>query len=468
MTADNAITRHRTRRSIFRLAGAALAVSAAGCATPRPGLRYSARNRLEAAIARIADVNSEGARACLTVYADTARAAADASDTRARLGAALGPLDGVIVSIKDLFDVAGEPTRAGSQVLANAPPAIVDAPVIARLRQAGAVIVAKTNMSEFAFSGVGTNPHYGTPGNPADRARVPGGSTSGGAVAVADAMCEITIGTDTGGSTRIPAALCGLVGFKPTKSRVPTDGAYPLSATLDSIGPMASTVDACARADAVLAGDDPWVLQPTSLRGLRIGIPQGLPLRDLDDSVAARFAEASASLARNGVSLSEQHFPIFDDMVRVNSSASISVVEGYLVHRELLSARGGEYDPLVRGRLEGGARVSGEDFAAMLRERGALARAMDDRLSDLDALVLPTTPIVAPTIAEVSTSEGFTAKNRLLLRNTAIANFFDLCAISLPMPRAGGLPTGLMLVGRNGQDRRLFQMAAAVERLLAA
>lgn len=468
VTTDDTTTDDPTRRSIFRLAGGALAVSAAGCATTAPASRHSARDRLEAALARIGDANGEGARAYLTVYASTARAAADASDARARMGAALGALDGAIVSIKDLFDVVGEPTRAGSQILANAPPAMADATVVARLRQAGAVIVAKTNMSEFAFSGVGTNPHYGTPGNPADRARVPGGSTSGGAVAVADAMCEIAIGTDTGGSTRIPAALCGLVGFKPTKSRVPTDGAYPLSATLDSIGPMARSVEACAKADSVLAGDTPWMLEPASLRGLRLGIPQGLPLRDLDDTVAARFAEAGATLARNGVHLSEQHFPIFDDMVRVNSVASISVVEGYLVHRELLSAHGAEYDPLVRARLEGGVRVSADDYAAMLRERAALARSMDDRLSDLDALVLPTTPIVAPTMAEVSTAEGFTAKNRLLLRNTAIVNFFDLCAISLPIPRAGGLPTGLMLVGRRGQDRRLFQIAAAVEQLLAA
>src|SRR5436305_9160673 len=189
----------------------------------------SARDRLEQALARIADSKGEGARACLTVYTDAARGAADAADVRAKAGISLGPLDGVIVTIKDLFDVAGEPTRAGSRILADAPPAKADAPVVRRLRAAGAIIVAKTNMTEFAFSGVGMNPHNGTPGNPADRRRVPGGSSSGAAVAAADGMCEIAIGTDTGGSTRIPAALCGVVGFKPTKSRVPTQGAYPLS-----------------------------------------------------------------------------------------------------------------------------------------------------------------------------------------------------------------------------------------------
>ncbi|MGH9418476.1 MAG: amidase family protein, partial [Thermoanaerobaculia bacterium] len=193
-------------------------------------MQASARDRLEQALSRVADPSGEGRRACLTVYADSARAAADAADARARSAIPLGPLDGVIVSIKDLFDVAGEVTRAGSRVLlAEGKVASADAPVVARLRAAGCVIAAKTNMTEFAFSGVGLNPHFGTPGNPMDRRRIPGGSSSGGAVAVADGMCEIAIGSDTGGSTRIPAALCGLVGWKPSKQRVPTEGAFALS-----------------------------------------------------------------------------------------------------------------------------------------------------------------------------------------------------------------------------------------------
>src|SRR6202011_942032 len=175
-----------------------------------------------------------GAAPSPTFYGQAARIAADAADARARVGMALGPLDGAIITIKDLFDVAGEPTRAGSKVLADAPPASADAPVVRRLRAAGAVIVAKTNMTEFAFSGIGANPHYGTPGNPADRTRIPGGSSSGAAVAAADGMCEIAIGTDTGGSTRIPAALCGIVGFKPSQRRGPTAGAFSLFFTLDS------------------------------------------------------------------------------------------------------------------------------------------------------------------------------------------------------------------------------------------
>jgi aspartyl-tRNA(Asn)/glutamyl-tRNA(Gln) amidotransferase subunit A len=430
---------------------------------PASSARHAARDRLEAALARIAAPGGEGARTYLTLYAETARKAADAADMRARAGRAIGPMDGAIISIKDLFDVAGEPTRAGSLILADAPPARTDARVVMRLRRAGAVIVGKTNMVEFAFSGVGLNAHYGTPRNPADRTRVPGGSTSGGGVAVADGMCEIAIGTDTGGSTRIPAALCGVVGFKPSTSRVPTDGAFPLSPTLDSVGPIARTVADCARADAVMAGDAPRAVEPATLSGLRFGIAQGLPLKDLDETVAARFAEAVAMIGRGGVRLSDETLPMLDAMAGINSPVPLVTVEAFAIHKARLAAQGGRFDPFVRARIESARDVTAEQHGAMLRARAGLVQAMDARLADLDVLILPTTPIVAPTIAEVSDAEGFAARNRMLLRNTAIANFFDLCAISLPMPRAGGLPTGLMLFARHGQDRRLIQIALAVE-----
>jgi aspartyl-tRNA(Asn)/glutamyl-tRNA(Gln) amidotransferase subunit A len=424
------------------------------------------RDRLEQALARIADPNGEGARACLTVYAAAARAAADGSDARA--GAPLGPLDGAIVSIKDLFDVAGEATRAGSKVLAEeAKPALADAPAVRRLRAAGAVIVAKTNMTEFAFSGVGANPHFGTPGNPADRARVPGGSSSGGAVAVADGLCEIAIGTDTGGSTRIPAALCGIVGFKPSKQRIPTDGAFPLSYTLDSIGPMARTVVDCAAADAVMAGEEPAPLDPVPPAGLRLGVAQGLPVKDLDQTVGAAFQRALGALGKAGARLADQPLTLLDDMLRANAKGGFAPPEAYAIHRERLTRRGDEVDPNVRARIERGREMSAADYVALAQERAGLVRAMDAALADLDALVLPTTPIVAPKLSEVATRETFGPKNFALLRNTAIVNFFDLAAISLPLPRDGGLPVGLMLVVRNGHDRRLFRMAAGVEKALA-
>src|SRR5580698_3400376 len=253
----------------------------------------SSRARLEQALARINDPKGDGAKACLTVYSEAAHAAADAADARARAGISLGPLDGTIVSIKDLFDIAGEPTRAGSKILAEeAAPAKADAVVVQGLRAAGAVVVAKTNMTEFAFSGIGAHPHFGTPGNPRDRTRVPGGSSAGAPITVADGMSEIAIGTDTGGSVRIPAALCGLVGFKPSRQRVPTDGAFPLSTTLDSVGPIGKSVADCAAADAVMAGEDILPLEPIDLSGLRLGVAEGLPLDRPDDTVAATFALA--------------------------------------------------------------------------------------------------------------------------------------------------------------------------------
>ena len=427
----------------------------------------SSRERLEQALARIADPAGEGKRACLTVYAEAARAAADAADARAKAGQPLGALDGVIVSIKDLFDVAGEVTRAGSRVLAGEGRiAESDAAVVKRLRDAGAVIVAKTNMSEFAFSGVGANPHYGTPGNPLDRARVPGGSTSGGAVAVADGMCEITIGTDTGGSTRIPAALCGIVGFKPSKQRVPTDGAFPLSYTLDSIGPMAKTVADCALADAVLAGEKPGAMEPAPLSGLRFGIWRGMPFEGIDETVSAAWSAAVARLEKAGVRFSDETLTLLDDMAEVNAKGGFSPAESYAIHRERLQREGDGVDPNIRVRIERGASISAADYVDMVQDRRRLVRAMDERLAPFDALVLPTTAIIAPTMAEVAKPDDFGRKNAMLLRNTAPINFFDLCAISLPLPPRNGLSAGLMLVARNGADAKLFRIAAAVESAL--
>jgi aspartyl-tRNA(Asn)/glutamyl-tRNA(Gln) amidotransferase subunit A len=427
----------------------------------------SVRDRTEQALAKIADPKGEGARACLTVYAEAARAAADAADTRARAGISLGPLDGAIVTIKDLFDVAGEPTRAGSKILVKAPPATADAPPVRRLRSAGTVIVAKTNMSEFAFSGVGMNPHFGTPGNPADRARVPGGSSSGAAVAAADHMCDIAIGTDTGGSTRIPAAVCGIVGYKPSKWRVATDGAFPLSFSLDSIGPLARTVEDCAKADAVMAGDEYAPLKAAPVAGLRLGVPQGMLLRDCDNTVGTRFGAARKRLSDVGARVTDEPMPLLDEMVAVNAKGGFAPAEAFSIHRERLKQHGDDFDPNVRARIERGANLSAADYVEMSRDRARLIRQMDAQAAAFDAWLLPTTPIVAPTIAEMQDTHTFNTKNMLLLRNTSTWNFFDMCAISIPVP-GSGLPVGLMLVARNGHDRRLFEIAAGIERLLAA
>ena len=425
----------------------------------------SCRDKLEYALGRIADPKGEGARACLTVYAETARAAADATDARAASGISLGPLDGAIVSIKDLFDVAGEVTRAGSKVLAEeGKPAAADAVVVRRLRAAGAVIVGKTNMSEFAFTAIGTNPHFGTPGNPADRSRVPGGSSSGAAVAVADGMCEIAIGSDTGGSVRMPAALCGIVGFKPSRQRVSTEGAFPLSYSLDSIGPLARSVADCAKADAVLAGDDFSPLTPATLAGLRVGIAEGPPLENLDDTVATAFAAAIDQLERAGVRLMREKLALLDGMAAVDAKGGIIGAEASAVHRERIARRGGDIDGNVRARIERGGAISAADYINMMRERDRLVRAMAATLEPLDVLAMPTIPIVAPTIAEVADQKTFAARNAVVRRNTVIGNFFDLCAVSLPL--SAPLPVGLMLLARNGDDRKLLRIAAAVMELL--
>ncbi|MDI3468377.1 MAG: putative amidase [Pseudolabrys sp.] len=429
----------------------------------------SAVERLDVALERIDDPRGEGARAMLKVYRDRARKEATAADERARKGESLGPLDGAIVSIKDLFDMAGEVTAAGSKLIADeGKVAESNAPAICKLFSVGAVIVGRTNMTEFAFSGIGANPHYGTPGNPADRTRIPGGSSSGGAVAVADGMCEITIGSDTGGSTRVPAALCGIVGFKPSKWRISTEGAFPLSETLDSIGPMARTVAECALADAVMSGDKrPKPLEAEPLSGLRIGVAKGRPVEGLDETVGPRFASTLGALEKAGARLHDEPLPLLAEMDAVNAKGGIVPAEAWRVHRERFARGRNQIDPMLANRLERAQDITGEDYRWMLTERARLVKAFDDQLSGFDVLAMPAVPIAAPTIADCEEPRTFARNNAQVLRNTSIGNFFDLTAITLPMP-GSGLPCGLMLMARNGQDRRLLAIAAAVERLLSA
>jgi len=432
-------------------------------------MRNKYRDRLEKCLSCIADPNGEGARACLTVYADAARAAADAADARAHFEMRLGSLDGAIVTIKDSFDVAGEVTRAGSKTLADLGlRATADAPVVRRLREAGAIVVAKTNMTEFAYNGIGINPHFGTPRNPTDRARVPGGSSSGGAVAVADDFCEIAIGTDTGGSTRIPAALCGIVGFKPSRQRIPTEGLFPLSYTLDSIGPMARSVEDCARADAIMAGEKQISVNPAPIVGLRLGILEGFPVQDLDATVGSRFSWAIDCLSKAGARITHEDIALIDVMSDVNRRGGITPPEAFSILRKHLAGTVVNVDEDARRRIERRGQMLAADYIQILRERLELVKAMDQQLVDLDALVMPTVPIVAPRLEEVEARDGFSSRNAALMRTTIIANFFDMCAISLPLPRDGGLPVGLMLAGPNGEDRKLLRIAAAIEKLFNA
>jgi aspartyl-tRNA(Asn)/glutamyl-tRNA(Gln) amidotransferase subunit A len=424
--------------------------------------RTTSRDLVEAALAKIADPAGEGARTFTKVYADSARAAAEAQDRLRRAGYVVSPLAGLPVSIKDLFDVAGERTLAGSTALDDAPPAERDAPIVARLRAAGAVLVGRTNMTEFAFSGVGINPHYGTPGNPYDRRLIPGGSSSGAAVSVGDDNAVVAIGTDTGGSVRIPAALCGIVGFKPTQKRVPRDGATPLSTTLDSIGPLANTVACCAITDAVMAGETPVAPEPASVAGIRLGVPQSHVLDDLAPEVGAAFAEACGWLARAGARVTDLPLAELNELPGINASGGFAPIEAYAWHQPLLERRGGDYDPRVRARIERAARMSAVEYIRLCAARADLIARIAARTAEFDALLMPSVAITAPPIAAFADDHDYRRLNALILRNTSVINFLDGCAVTLPIQRQGA-PVGLMVVGGHGADRRLLALARGIE-----
>jgi aspartyl-tRNA(Asn)/glutamyl-tRNA(Gln) amidotransferase subunit A len=430
--------------------------------------RTTSRALVEAALARIADPTGEGARTFVKVYVDQARAAADAQDQLRQAGYVASPLAGLPVSIKDLFDVAGEITLAGSTALDDRPPATRDAPIVSRLRAAGAVIVGRTNMTEFAFSGVGINPHYGTPGNPHDRQRVPGGSSAGAPVSVADGCAIVAIGTDTGGSVRIPAALCGVVGLKPTAKRISRDGAIPLSTTLDSIGPLANSVACCAVADAVMAGDEPTAPSPVSVEGLRLGVPQSFVLDDLAPEVATAFAAACTALSRAGARIIDLPLDELSEYPALSDRGLLVNSEAFAWHEELLSRRGNEYDPRVRSRIEFGRNVSAAAYIRLCAARADWIARVAAGTAEFDALLMPTVAIPAPPIAAFADDREYFRLNGLILRNTAVINFLDRCAITLPIQPSGAAPVGLMVVGEHDGDRRLLAIARGIETLLAA
>jgi aspartyl-tRNA(Asn)/glutamyl-tRNA(Gln) amidotransferase subunit A len=430
--------------------------------------RTSSRALTEAALARIEDPKGEGKRAFVKVWRDAALAAAGASDAQRKAGLVPSPLAGIPVSVKNLCNVRGETTLAGSKALDDAAPAAEDAPVVARLRAAGAVIVGSTNMSEFAFSGVGFNPHYGTPGNPADRKRVPGGSSSGAAVSVADQMAVVALGTDTGGSVRIPAAVCGLVGFKPTARRVPIDGVVPLSTTLDSIGPLANSVECCAIVDAVFAAEPISVPEAAPLAGLRFAVPKHFVMDDLDPVVAKAFERACKVLAAKGVRIDHIDLPQLDEMPAINAKGGFAASEAYAWHKDLIGRRGADYDPFVAPRIRRGAEMTAADYIELLARRADLQKRVSAVTTNYDATIMPTCAIVAPTLDEVSTADGFTKKNMLLLRNTAVGNFLDRCGISLPCHAADELPVGFMLMGETMADKRVLAMARSVAPVVCA
>src|SRR5687767_1205585 len=360
--------------------------------------RTTSRRLTEQALARIADPAGEGARAFMKVYAESALAEADFSDRLRKRGVRRSLVDGLPVSLKDLFDVAGDITRAGSKVLEIH--AKTDAPAVARLRAAGAVFVGRTNMVEFAFGTTGLNPHYGTPKSPWDRktGRIPGGSSSGAGVAQADGMCVMALGTDTRGSIRVPAALCGIAGFKPTARRVPRDGVFPLSYTLDSVGPLANTVECCAAYDAVLAGETSE-LEKLDAKGLRLMLPRSSALDELDREVQQAFEAAVTRLTKAGALVREVEVKAFDRQSEYFKNGGFAGPESYHIHRPYLE-RLGEYDPRVGKRVILGKDMPAADYVALGELRAADIREVTALAAPVDAILMPTTPCLAPTTAE--------------------------------------------------------------------
>ncbi|MFK4825883.1 amidase [Paenochrobactrum sp. BZR 588] len=400
------------------------------------------------------------------IYAETALAAANEADERHRNGQSLSPLDGRIISVKDLFDVKGEPTLAGSLIRKTSAPARKDAVIVERLRQAGAIIIGKTHMTEFAFTAVGFNPHYGVPENAIIKGAIPGGSSSGAAVSVAEGTSEIAIGSDTGGSIRIPAALNGLVGFKPTASWIPHEGVFPLAPTLDSIGPLTKNVTDCIITDAIMADDAPPLSQAHSLKNLRVAVPDGHLLALTEPDILARFHNVLDLLKQHGAHIISFNIDdLIDDMAHITRIGSIAGIEASHVHRDWLQDDNAPVGQDLARTLRKRSLISNETYQQQLFERQQLARLMDARLSNYDLMVTPTCPIFAAPIADlIHNRDEYNRVEALLLRNNQIANQFDLCAITLPMIKAPK-PAGFMAFARNGHDHKLLAISMTLEQI---
>lgn len=439
-----------------KIAGARAAIDAG---------RVHALALAESALDRIADPAGEGARAFTTVFAQRALHLAQASDSLRGAGLKRSGLEGLPISVKDLFDVAGTCTTAGSTVLHDAPVAVQDAEAVQRLLAAGAVLVGKTNMTEFAYSGLGINPHYGTPANPWQRTeqRIPGGSSSGAAVAVADGMCIASVCSDTGGSARIPAALCGITGFKPTARRMPAKGLLPLSQSLDAVGMLAVDVAGCAAVDAVLSGTT-HAARTRHVRQARFAVPTTLVNDGMDATAAATYQHALQRLSAAGAQLVELAVPEFSELAGINVGGGFTAAESWTWHADLIARRAAGYDPRVLSRILRGRDFTARDYIDLLNSRSSWQRRVADRLGEFDGWLMPTVPAAAPRMADLIANEGqYFEVNALMLRNPSIVNFLDGCAISLPCHQPGDAPAGISLAGPALGDAVLLDWAAAIE-----
>ena len=413
--------------------------------------------------------NGQGANAFLLVNEAEALASADSQDILRKAVVPIGPLAGVTISIKDLFDVVGQVTTSGSKVLRANAPALQDAEVIAKLRQAGSIFMGRTNMTEFAYSGLGINPHYGTPLNPFDRntQRISGGSTSGGAISVSDGMVSIALGSDTGGSCRIPAALCGLVGYKSTARRYSMKGVLPLSKSLDSIGVIASSVDCCRRVDGVLAEASTSKMPSIALKNLKVGVLRNEVLNGMDEVVERAYLKALNALIIAGVSIHTVDSTIISEVVALQGQQKIVSVEAYANLEGVMTKSFGDIDPRVSSRISKGKEVSSATYIQIVNERARLIAMWGHEFSNDDIWIMPTVPVIAPKMSDFENDNEYFRLNGLILRNPGIFNFLDGCAISIPCHGLESAPVGLMLVSPGGNDEKLLAIASLLESVIS-
>ena len=424
---------------------------------------------LELVTSALKEIDSEEGQGQTTftkTYADQAKAQAIAIDKLRVAGLVMSPIAGMPISIKDLFDVAGETTMAGSRVRENSAPALRDANIIKKLRSAGAILIGRTNMTEFAFSGLGINPHYGTPLNPWNRteARIPGGSSSGAAVSVSDNMAVAGIGTDTGGSVRIPSALCGLTGFKPTAARVSTSGAFPLSTTLDSIGPLAKSVNCCAILDQVMRGEVTGHVADRPIETLTLAVPQTLVFDDIEEKVANDFQRVMSLLATSGAKIVDIPFDILSEIPKANSKGGYAAIEAFVALHDLLKKDENSFDPRVAVRIKRGEQMTAREYIELMNARRTICEVSNKISRNFDALLMPTVPVIAPVLKDLENSDDlYHQMNLLMLRNCSFGNFLDRCAVSLPIHEPETAPVGLMVMGKTHGDDRLLEIAKTIE-----
>lgn len=413
--------------------------------------------RLDASLNRLAESSTATEHIFSTVFAEQAK-----RDLVALYDQPETPLSGALLSIKALLDVEGEVTHAGTRFLADGPTATEDAPVIANLRKSGALFLGHTNMSELAYSGLGVNPHYGTADNPLVPGHVPGGSTSGGAVSVATGLADIAIGSDTGGSLRIPAAFCGITGFKPTQSTVSLKGAVPLSDSLDSLGPMAQNVAACALTWQIMAGlSDAALLKQAPDAPLAFHVSRNFGFNDLDPEVEEGFEALLAALTEAGMAITDEPLPFLDTYAKI-APWQLTSVECRAHFEEAFQGKAALFDPRVHSRMARADELSAVQYRQMLNQRTQFAESMREGLAGR-VLLLPTVAILPPTLVSLEDDAAFTHQNLMALRNTSLANIGNGCSLALPYKHKG-IILSAMLVAVGGADVSLLAAGRELER----